>query len=208
MLYESAEVELAVAFGIATLRFRAGSTWRPLLFAIDDALTTVDGHPGVDVLVIREFHLLPGHTPQDESFSIADAVALSRLDRFVRQRITNLSIPTVAYLDGPVTGTILAFAHACQWRTASGRASIGTDQERLSAGQALRLHLLDRAWPDNMAEVHLLALELDLQQRSCRPRRRSMLSTMLGRRRSPKIGIGSAVRSTTRRLTTNRYTGY
>jgi hypothetical protein len=182
MLYESAELELAVAYGIGTLRFARAPAWRPVLFAVNDALATIAGHPAVDVLVVREFHHLPAHAPRDEAFSVADAEALRQVEQGIRRRIAALGIPTVAYLDGPVTAANLAFAHACGWRAASSRASFATDSGTLTAGQARRLHLLDRAWPDAMAEVHLLALELDLQQRPRRPNRRSALRAIFNRR--------------------------
>jgi len=191
MLYESAELEMAVAFGIATIRFRPGPAWRPVLFALHDALATIDGHPGVDVLVVREFHQLPAHQVVDEAFSRADASALMRLDQDAKRTIAGLPVPTVAYLDGPITEPVLALARACRWRTASARASFAVGQQRWTAGQALRCQLLDFAWPENMAEVHLLTLELEQQQCDRHPRKstwRSLIersSGSTGRRAMP-----------------------
>jgi enoyl-CoA hydratase/carnithine racemase len=199
MLWESAVLEVSTSYGIATARFRSGASWRAVALEMAPALSILETNPGIDVVVMRGFAHLPSHAVATEAFSGDDAFELARMGQRIAGRISRLPVPSVAHLDGPCRGPALELALSCTWRTASGHAGTRLSFPRGSSacwggtqrlprligrpaalamlsgaaaptgGEALRIGLVHRAWPANMAEVFLMGLELDLQVRPRRP---------------------------------------
>ena len=184
MIYESDSLQLQLSYGTAEVRFRAPTSWRDVVTALNAALDVLGQRLALDLVVIRDF----GSLPQRAN----DAESISREGQRLSARIASLPIPTIAFIDGQCRGPALELALACSWRTASaqlgtqfgasgiacwcgtarlpqlvGRSSASrclAGTAILTASQAYDLGLLDCIWSPRFAEVGLLGLQLQLQQ--------------------------------------------
>src|SRR5438874_6293267 len=109
MLYESPRLRLEARYRIATLALDLAGGARAALADLDAALTVVQAHPGLDVLVLHPRGGCDG--------------AAAELGQRVSWRLSRLDPVTVAFLDGPCLGPVLELALACDYRVAVGSAA-------------------------------------------------------------------------------------
>ena len=198
MLYESRSVCVSAADGVATLSFRfRGPPINPLdaerLADIGRGIDAALVNPFVEALVIRSTNpagFCGGFDPDALRGLETDsaAAAFASVGQRVLNRLAESPVVSVAFVEGPCLGPGLDLALACDYRLAvagpdswvgfgdlptcwggrtRARRRLGT--ERLTAREAVKLGLFDRACCERRGKIELRAL-LDRQQRAPRKR--------------------------------------
>jgi enoyl-CoA hydratase/carnithine racemase len=151
MLFESAHVRVASAFGIATLSL--GFPGEPVnaldaarLRELDAALAALDRSPFVDILVLRSAKpagFCSGLHPNVEASLVhpAGRAAFAAVGQRVCTHLANLKMITVAFLEGPCLDAGLELALACDYRiaVASLTGHIGVPSRRTLFGGRSRM---------------------------------------------------------------------
>ncbi len=131
MLYESAHLQVAVEFGIATLWL--GFPGEPVnaldaarLRELDGAIAALERQPTLRIAVVRSAKpagFCAGLHPQTLASlpTAADRAAFAWLGQTVLARFAALPAITVAFLDGPCLGAGLELALACDYRLCLSR---------------------------------------------------------------------------------------
>lgn len=175
MLHESAHVRVSTDDGIGTLWLSppGGRIGTGVLRELLQALTLVATTPGIEILVLRAGTSVGFGRGLDPD-SLHEWLA--SLGQRVTTAIAELPIPTVAFLEGPVTGPGLELALACDYRLAvAGPDSWGSFGElppgwggrtrlrvlgarlpdRITAREAVRLGVFDHAFCERRGKIEL-----------------------------------------------------
>lgn len=175
MLHESTHVCLSTDDGIGTLWLNppGGRIGAGILRELLPALELVERTPGIEILGVRSGTPVGFGRGLDASSINED---LPRLGQRVTAALAELPIPTVAFLEGPVTGPGLELALACDYRLAvAGPDSwVGFGElpsswggqtrlrrlgrrlhERSTAREAVRLGVFDLTFCERRAKIEL-----------------------------------------------------
>lgn len=200
MLYESARVRLSTSYGVATLAVDLSTDLHAALEELHGALRIAQDRPGANVLLLRGFNRGLGEqfqgvadprtadTGQGISQLIANIPAITvawidgpclgaalELALACDYRVaaggstTRLGLPQVAAGSLPCWGGTVLLPRLIGLEPALELLLEGT---KLSAGQALAMGLIDRAFGPRMAGVSLEHFLLSLQSNGVKPRRR------------------------------------
>jgi 3-hydroxyacyl-CoA dehydrogenase/enoyl-CoA hydratase/3-hydroxybutyryl-CoA epimerase len=200
MLYETARVRLSTQYRIATLVVDLNADVRAALDDFEAALQIVQGRPTIDVLVLRgpttgfgaEFNGVAEPASCDQGQR-----AVERLRALEALTVAWIEGPCLgaafeialacdyrAALGSPKTRVgfpqVAAGVTPCWGATVRLPRLIGVPRAlelllegtKLSAGQALAIGLIDRAFGPRLGSVHLERFVLDLQRQGMKPQRR------------------------------------
>jgi 3-hydroxyacyl-CoA dehydrogenase/enoyl-CoA hydratase/3-hydroxybutyryl-CoA epimerase len=200
MLYETVHVRLSNSYGMATLAVDLAADPRAALEHLFDALQIVHGRPGTSVLLLRGFArglggpfsgIADGETAElgqrvAQQIARASPITVAWIDGpclggalelalacdyrvAVGSATTRLGLPQVAAGSIPCWGGAVRLPRLIGLEVAL---DLMLDGLKLSAGQALAMGLIDRAFGPRMARVSLDHFLLDLQSRGAKPRHR------------------------------------
>lgn len=199
MLFESAHVRVAAEHGTATLALAfpgepANALDSARLRELDDALAAVAASPAVRILVVRSgvpHGFCAGLRPEALAALAhpSDRAAFAWHGQQVFDRLANLDVVTVAFIDGPCLGAGLELALACDLRVCVSRVTtyLGFPDRLACFGGTARLRaLLGRRAGDLTASGRTLsgreARRLGLVDVACCERRAKIeLRTVLDR---------------------------
>ncbi len=201
MLYESDTLRVTADDGIATLWLEfpgwpVNALNLTRLQEIDHAVSTIRGKPALEILVIRSGKpagFCGGHHPESANClqSNADRNLFATTGQRLINRIAELEVVTLAFIEGPCRGPGLELALACDYRIAvagpdswfgfeenispcwGGLARLhggGWDRQEVPAREAVQCGLIDDAFCTRRAKIELRQW-LDRLQANPRKRR-------------------------------------
>ena len=203
MLYESDTLRVTADDGIATLWLEfpgwpVNALNLTRLQEIDHAVSTIRGKPALEILVIRSGKpagFCGGHHPESANClqSHTDRSLFATTGQRVLNRIAELEVVTLAFIEGPCRGPGLELALACDhriavagpdswfgfdenipscWGGVSRLTGRGWNRQEITAREAAQCGLIDDAFCARRAKIELRQWldRLQAQPRKRRPR--------------------------------------